>query len=259
MPPAAAAAAPLPAAAPAADIRGSISYVCALLSSYGVGGLSAEALRQAKFDAAAPAERLWRALHDVLALALARGRPRGDGSGSGSAGGIAGSGAAAATALEAAWRSAAPHGGVPADGAALRSRTEALFPPKLGVLCADTLALCVVCVSLSLSLLARAPAALFVVHTLEVWGYPRGALAALPPPPPPAPSPGARGGDDDDGATPAPPAGARPLLLALGWALQRTAALQRALQARLRSNTARAAAVCAAHVHRIAEAHTQKT
>jgi hypothetical protein len=115
MPPAAAAAG----GAPGADIRGSISYVCALLASAGVGGLSAEALRQAKFDAAAPAERLWRALHDVLALALARSGGR-----SGDAGG-AGMSSAAAVALEAAWRSGAPHGGVPADGAVRRAAARA--------------------------------------------------------------------------------------------------------------------------------------
>ena len=88
----------------AADIRASISYCVALLGALGVSGLSAEALRQAKFDAAAPAERLWRALHDLVALALA-GFPR--------AGAPAG-------ALDAAWRAGAPRGGVPAEGA--RSR-----------------------------------------------------------------------------------------------------------------------------------------
>jgi plasmid stabilization system protein ParE len=92
------------------DIRASISYCVALLAALGVGGLSAEALRQAKFDAAAPAERLWRALHDVVALALA-GFPRAG---------------APATALEAAWRAGAPRGGVPAEGAHSR-RSVALF------------------------------------------------------------------------------------------------------------------------------------
>ena len=88
----------------AADIRASISYCVALLGALGVSGLSAEALRQAQFDAAAPAERLWRALHDLVALALA-GFPR--------AGAPAG-------ALDAAWRAGVARGGVPPEGA--RSR-----------------------------------------------------------------------------------------------------------------------------------------
>ena len=83
----------------AVDIRVSITYVCALLAQAGVGGLSPEALRQAKFDASAPAERLWRALHDVAALALA-GFP---------------AGGTPAAALDAAWRGGG--GGVPPDGA----------------------------------------------------------------------------------------------------------------------------------------------
>ena len=93
-----------------ADIRASISYCVALLGALGVSGLSAEALRQAKFDATAPAERLWRALHDLVALALA-GFPR--------AGAPAG-------ALDAAWRAGAPRGGVPAEGARSRRMRAAV-------------------------------------------------------------------------------------------------------------------------------------
>ena len=97
-------------AAAAADIRASISYCVALLGALGVSGLSAEALRQAKFDAPAPAERLWRALHDLVALALA-GFPR--------AGAPAG-------ALDAALRAGASRGGVPAEGARSRRLAAAL-------------------------------------------------------------------------------------------------------------------------------------
>ena len=93
-----------------ADIRASISYCVALLGALGVSGLSAEALRQAKFDAPAPAERLWRTLHDLVALALA-GFPRA----------VAPTGA-----LDAAWRAGASRGGVPAEGARSRRLAAAL-------------------------------------------------------------------------------------------------------------------------------------
>jgi hypothetical protein len=65
-----------------------------------------------------------------------------------------------------------------------------------------------------------------VRHHLEAWGYPAAALAALPP------APGA-------GAVEAAALGARPLLLALGWALHRTAALQHAFLRKHRKATVR--------------------
>jgi len=65
-----------------------------------------------------------------------------------------------------------------------------------------------------------------VRHHLEAWGYPAAALAALPPAP-------------GTGAGEATQPGARPLLLALGWALHRTAALQHAFLRKHRKATVR--------------------
>ncbi|KAF8068202.1 Ugt3a1 [Scenedesmus sp. PABB004] len=74
-------AAPTP-AAPAAPTpaRAAIEYALRLLRSYGVDGLSAEAVRLAKFDAPQARRPLLAALHD-LALCVAAGLPRGGGEG----------------------------------------------------------------------------------------------------------------------------------------------------------------------------------
>jgi hypothetical protein len=69
-----------------------------------------------------------------------------------------------------------------------------------------------------------------VRHHLEAWGYPAAALAALPP------APGAVLAQGQEA-----PQGARPLLLALGWLLYRTDALQQAFMRKHRRATVRLA------------------
>lgn len=55
---------------PVRNVKASVEYVCSLLSSLGLGGLSPELLRQAKFNSAAVVECLLRAVHDLVMLQL---------------------------------------------------------------------------------------------------------------------------------------------------------------------------------------------
>ena len=182
------------------DPKDAVLLCCRVLRAAGVGSLSAELLRRAKFDQAESVWPLWQALHDLLLLSA----PRGGAAAEGSAWGSATAAVAAAASGTAPVLELSPHA---ADGCAVMRQMWAQLHQSHAGPGADGAA------EGELSELIRG----FVSHHLACRGY--GAAEAW-----------------STGEAVAAAVSAKELLLALGWLLAQVGSFARyraALVARL--------------------------